>query len=90
MGVMKTGNIVNTVEIEPTSHAFHPSVLTTKLPRLPDATTIPTPACLGRHLPERSVQTTTLYMLWIRYTWEILCLEQDPSNPYLLHSRLMY
>ena len=36
--------------IEPTCHAFLASVLTIKLPRLPDVITLPTPTCQCGHL----------------------------------------
>ena len=59
-GVMKVGNIVPRVGIEPTSLAFQANVLIITPHRLPDVITIPMPTCLCSSLPQRSVQTTTL------------------------------
>ena len=60
MGVMKMGNIVPTVGIEPTSLAFQASVLTITPPRFPHVTILPTPTCLCGSLLEKSAQTTTV------------------------------
>ena len=63
MDVMKMGNIVPRVEIDDISLALRTSVLTiiTQL-RLSDVTTVPTLTCLCGSLPERSVQSTTLFL----------------------------
>ena len=63
MGVMKMGNIVPLVGLEPTPLAFRASVLPITSPRLPDVTIIPTPTCLCSLLPESSMQTTLLIPL---------------------------
>ena len=48
--VMKMGNIVPRVKIEPISLAFWVSMLTITPPSLPDVTTLPTPTCLKQFL----------------------------------------
>ena len=60
---MKMGNTVPRAGIEPTSLAFQASVLPFTPCKVPDVTTIPTPTCLCRSLPQRSVQATTLESL---------------------------
>ena len=55
---MKMGNIVSKVGIEPTSLAFHASVLTISPPRLPDVIMLHVYAALC--LRGQSVQTTRL------------------------------
>ena len=42
--------------------AFRVSLLTITPPRLPGVTTLPTPICLCRSLPERPVQTVDTYI----------------------------
>ena len=59
--VVKLGNIVARVGIEPTSLRFQANVLTITSAGLPDITTPATPTYLYGSLPERSVQTTTLH-----------------------------
>ena len=63
VGVMKMGNIVPRAGLEPTSLAFWVSVLPLDFP---DVTTILTPTCLCSYLPQRSVQTTTTTLIWLK------------------------
>ena len=63
MGVMKIGNIVPRVGIEPTSLAFGPVCYPLHHVDFPNVTTIPTPTCLCISLPQRSVWTTELIPL---------------------------
>ena len=56
MSVMKMGNCVPIVGIEPTPLAFQVSVLTITPPRLPAVTMLPIPTCVY----DFSVQTTTI------------------------------
>ena len=46
IGVMKMGNTMPSVGIEPTSLALWDSVLTIRPPRLPAVTTLPTSTCV--------------------------------------------
>ena len=66
MVVMKMGNIVHRVGIEHTYIAFQASMLTITPHRLSDITMLPVPTCLCGSLPERSVQTTTLFPLEVQ------------------------
>ena len=68
VGVMKMGNIAPRAGIKPTSLAFWPSVLTTMPPRLPDVTTLPMLTWLCGIFPDRSVQTTTLFIKHLHVT----------------------
>ena len=52
VGVMKMGNTVPRVGLEPTSLAFWASVLPLHHVGFPDFTTIPTPTCLCSSLPQ--------------------------------------
>ena len=60
MGVMKIGNTVPRVGLEPTSLAFWAIVLPL---HLPDVTAIPTSTCLCGSLPKMSVETTTIFII---------------------------
>ena len=63
VGVMKIGNIVPRVEIEPTPLTFQASVLRVTHVCLPDVTIIHMPTHLNSSIAERSVQPTTLIPL---------------------------
>ena len=70
MGVIKMGNIMPRVGIDPSSLAFQASVLSITSPRLPGVTTLPTPTFLCGSVPERLGQTTT-FLIFI-FTSEML------------------
>ena len=59
VGGVKMGNNVSRVGMKPTCLAFRARMLTPHRPC--DVTTIPTSTCLCSSLPQRSVQTTTIY-----------------------------
>ena len=61
VGVMKIRYIAPREGIEHTSLAFRVIVLTALRPMLPDVTTLPTPTSLYSSLPQRSMQTTTIF-----------------------------
>ena len=58
VGVMKIGNIVPRVGLEPTSLAFQASVLPLHHVVFSDVTTMPTPTCLCGSLPQVSADYT--------------------------------
>ena len=62
VGVVKMGNNVRRVGIEPTSLAMRARVLPHILLLV---TTIPMATCLGSSLPQRSVQTNTIVCICV-------------------------
>ena len=66
MGVMEMANIVPRMGIKLTSLVFRARAVTNTPPRLPDVTILLTPTCLSGSLPERSVQTTILFIGQLR------------------------
>ena len=58
MGVVKMGNIVPRVGIEPTTFSFWASILTITPRRLPDITILPMPTYLCAFMLYKSVQTS--------------------------------
>ena len=66
VGVMKVGNILPRVGIEPTYLAFEDNVPTILPARPLDLTILPTPICLCGSYPDRSVQTITLALTIFR------------------------
>ena len=63
VGVIKMGNTVPRVGLEPTSLAFQATVPSLHDVGFPDVTTIPIHTYLCGALPQRSVPTTTLVPL---------------------------
>ena len=64
VSVIKIGNIVPRVGIEPTSLTFRASALPLRhVGSPPDVTAIPIPTCLCSSLPQRSAQTATTIIL---------------------------
>ena len=78
MAVMKMGNIVPRVGIEPTSFAFRDSVLTITPSRVPDVNIRPTPTCLCDFLRKKLI-TTTLYVYIYIYIY-ICCVSNYTSK----------
>ena len=64
MAVMNIGNIVSRAEFEPIPLAFRPNVLSIRHPRISDVKILSMSTSLYIFFSERSVQTTTIYIIY--------------------------